>query len=161
MLWVQRGDDLALLVGLRRQVAIQARQRHVDRRVGQFEQVGEALHRMLETGHPGKQRLRHRLEAGRRVVGARRLEVVELEDQRIEPAVLGDRARQRRVAAQDQRLGTRAPGPVGIVGQRLALEVEHMRQPGLGFEQHRLHDHAAQVAVEHHGIERLEGLGRL
>ena len=58
---VQRGDDLALLVGLRRQVAIQARQRHVDRRVGQFEQVGEALHRMLETGHPGKQRLRHRL----------------------------------------------------------------------------------------------------
>ena len=82
---------------------------------------------------------------------------VELEHQRLEPAVFHDGAVECGVAAQDQRGGARRPFGIDVVWQRLAVEIEDMGHPQIAFQQHGLNQHAAQKAVEHHDINRLEG----
>ncbi len=105
------------------------------------------------------------MQAGRRVGLAicRRLGrvcFVELEHQRIEPAVVHHGAIERGMATHDQRSGALHPGRIDVVGQRLAFEVEDVRQPGVGLQEYRLHEHAAEVAVEHHHVARRERLRR-
>ena len=83
---------------------------------------------------------------------------VGLEQEWIEAAVLGQRAVERRMATQDER----AEAP--LLGGRLGLApampagIEHVRQPGVGIEQDRLDDDAAEEPFEHDAVERLERL---
>ena len=82
-----------------------------------------------------------------------------LEDERIEAAVLRDRPVERSMTAQDQRARTLLLGRRLGLAPAMAAGVEDERQPRVGVEQRRLDDDAAQEAVEHDDVERLERLG--
>ena len=85
--------------------------------------------------------------------------VARLEDERIEAAVFGDRAIERSVPAQDQRARALLLGRRLGLAPAMAAGVEDVGQPRVGIEQGRLDDDAAQKAVEHDDVERLERLG--
>ncbi len=83
-----------------------------------------------------------------------------VDDQRIEGAVLGERTLQRLVPAQHEGGGAVDADVVGHLGrQPPRVGVEDVRQPLVGRDLHRLHEHAAQVAVEGDDAHRAEGPG--
>ena len=67
----------------------------------------------------------------------------------------------RRVAPQDERAGALLLGRRLGLAPAMAAGVEDERQPGVGVGQRRLDDDAAQEAVEHDDVERLERLGNV
>mmetsp|Transcript_10189 Transcript_10189/g.19629 ORF Transcript_10189/g.19629 Transcript_10189/m.19629 type:complete len:633 (-) Transcript_10189:93-1991(-) len=168
MLAVQRGRDFLLLVGLGGQMPVEPGQRRMHRVVLQLGQLREAQGRMLETGHPGHQRLRHR--AQRVVAGAgnallfagilgqrgRGLIGVDVQHDRVEPAILHQAPVQRGVTALHQGRHAVQPRGVDMLGQLAAVVVEDRRQPFVQLDQPRLHDHATQIAVEHGRIQRVQ-----
>ncbi len=162
MLAVERGNDFLLFVRLGREMAIQARHGGVNGIVRQLGKLRKAQGGMLEAGHPGHQRARDGAEGliaftrgGRlgRLVGRRGFRFVclfiEIQHHGVEPAVFHHLPIQGAMAARHQLADAGQPVGVDALGQHAAVVIEDRRQPFLDVDQARLHQDAAQVAVQH------------
>ena len=155
---IEHRDDLAVFVGLGRQMTVDARQCAGHGIVLRVTEVVAAFLRPVKPGRPWQQRARNRRL--HRLVFARRRLAVGVHHQGVEPAVFADGGVERLPAALDQQAAARQPGGVAVGRQCPPFEVEYRGQPLVGRHHARLHQHADQVAVEHQHVLRHQGRRR-
>ena len=126
------------------------------------------MHGLLEAGDPGQERGTDRISGRRRICGGAvglglgvvaRVGCERLEDERIEGAEFGERTIQRRMATQDEDARAHLLGRRLGLAPAMAAGIEHERQPVVDGDELGLDHDAAEEAVEHDRVERLERLG--
>jgi hypothetical protein len=163
----EEGERRQIVFAGWRQEPEQARQRRRHGRVVQLEQIGKQVHGLLETGDPGQQGFGDgvggsgcdRGRGGPAIVRAFAFEHrLRLEDEGIEAAEFGERAAEGGPAPEHEAFRAQALGGGLGFAPAVAALVEDVRQPFVGLDQARLDDDAAEEAVEHDDVERLERL---